>query len=302
MKALKEKLKDKIITLETTPPKLPTLEPMLEKIEKTGVIDYIDGFSTTDCPLSKLKYNSIIAAFKLQQKFKKPAIATMSMRNRNKIALQSDLLGANDLDVTHILALTGDPAKMSDQPNTKGVVEGSSILLLEIIRAFNNGMDYAGKEFKIKPKPITPFAVSNSYAKNFSTIEKKIYKKVKNYASGIITQPVYDIEIVKKLLEIRNNVRKEFNDERNEFEIIFGFFPITKLKTAQFLHSHVPGIYVPDSWIEKLIKAHKVSEEEEYKVGMELSIKLFKNVQKMHPKIHIMTANRFEVAKEILTS
>ncbi|MEO1923138.1 MAG: methylenetetrahydrofolate reductase [Nautiliaceae bacterium] len=296
---LKEKLKERLITLETTPPKLPTLDPMLEKLEKSEAFKYVDGFSTTDCPLSKLKYNSIIAAYRIQQKFNKPVIATMSMRDRNKIALQSDLLGANDLDVTHILALTGDPAKMSDQPNTKGVVEGSSILLLEIIRAFNNGMDYSGKEFKIKPKPITPFAVSNSYAKNFSTIEKKMYKKVKNYASAIITQPVYDIEIVEKMIEIRDKIRKEFNDERKEFEIIFGFFPITKLKTAQFLHAHVPGIYVPDNWIEKLIKAHKISQNEEYKVGLELSKTLFNKLLKKHPKIHIMTANRFEIVQEL---
>ncbi|ACM92751.1 methylenetetrahydrofolate reductase [Nautilia profundicola AmH] len=295
---LKEKLKDKYITLETTPPKLPTVDLMIEKIEKSEAYKYIDGFSTTDCPLSKLKYNSIIAAYKLQEKFKKPVIATMSMRDRNKIALQSDLLGANDLGVTHILALTGDPANMSDQPKAKAVVEGSSILLLEIIRAFNNGMDYAGKEFKIKPKPITPFAVSNSYAKNFSSIERRIFKKVQNYAVGIITQPVYDINIVEKLLEIKEKVISEFNDERKEAEIILGFFPITKLKTAQFLHAHVPGIYVPEEWIEKLIKAHKISEDEEYKVGMELSRNLFQQLLKKHPKIHIMTANRFEIVKE----
>ena len=296
---MKEKLKEKIITLETTPPKLPTIDLMIEKINKSGALDYIDGFSTTDCPLSKLKYNSIIAAFKLQEKFKKPVIATMTMRDRNKIALQSDLLGANDLGVRNILAITGDPASMSDQPKTKAVVEGSSILLLEIIRAFNNGMDYSGKEFKIKPKPITAFAVSNSYAKNFSSIEKKIYKKIKNYAAAIITQPVYDIEIVKKLLEIKKNITDEFNDERKNAEIILGFFPITKLKTAQFLHSHVPGIYVPDSLIEKLIKAHKISEEEEYKVGLEFSRNLFQKLLKIHPKIHIMTANRFEIVKEL---
>jgi len=296
---LKEKLKEKLITLETTPPKLPTLDEMLDKLKTSQAYKYVDGFSTTDCPLSKLKYNSIIAAYRIQEKFKKPVIATMTMRDRNKIALQSDLLGANDLGITNILALTGDPAKMSDQPNVKGVVEGSSLLLLEIIRAFNNGMDYGGKEFKIRPKPITPFAVSNSYARNFSTIEKKMYKKVKNYAVGIITQPVYDIEIVDKMIGIRNKIRKEFDDERKEFEIVFGFFPITRLKTAQFLHSHVPGIYVPDKWIEKLIKAHKISEEEEYKVGLELSRNLFQKLLKIHPKIHIMTANKFEIVKEL---
>jgi len=292
-------LNNKYITLETTPPKLPTVDLMIEKIEKSGALNYIDGFSTTDCPLSKLKYNSIIAAFKLQEKFKKPVIATMSMRDRNKIALQSDLLGANDLNVTNILALTGDPAKMSDQPNTKGVVEGSSLLLLDIIRAFNNGMDYAGKEFKIKPKPITPFVVSNSYAKNFASIERKIHKKVQKYAKGVITQPVYDMEIVNKLLEIKHKIKEDFNDDRKNFEIVLGFFPITKLKTAQFLHSHVPGIYVPDSWIEKLIKAHKIGENEEKKIGLELSRNLFQNLLKIHPKIHIMTANKFEIVKEL---
>ncbi|EDM23096.1 methylenetetrahydrofolate reductase [Caminibacter mediatlanticus] len=290
--------KDRLITLETTPPKLPTIEPMIEKIKKSEAYKYIDGFSTTDCPLSKLKYNSIIAAYKLQKNFKKPVIATITMRDRNKIALQSDLLGANDLDVTNILAITGDPASMSDQPNTKAVVEGNSTLLLDIIRAFNNGMDYSGKEFKIKPKPITPFAVSNSFAKNFSSIEKKMYKKVKHYAKGIITQPVFDEDIAYKLISIRDKIRFEFKETR-EFDLIFGFFPITKLKTAQFLKSHVPGIYVPDEWIEKLIKAHKISEDEEYKVGLDLSKTLFEKLQKIHPKIHIMTANRFEIVKEL---
>ena len=297
---MKEKIfSDRCITLETTPPKTPTLEPMLEKLEKSEAYKYIDGFSTTDCPLSKLKYNSIIAAFKLQDKFKKPVIATMSMRDRNKIALQSDLLGANDLGITNILALTGDPAKMSDQPNVKGVVEGSSILLLEIIRAFNNGMDYSGKEFKIKPKQISPFVVTNSYAKNFSSIEKKIYKKVKNYAKGVITQPVYDLEIVDKLLDIKEKIKDKFNDDRKNFEIILGFFPMMSLKTAQFLHSHVPGIYVPDEWINKLMRAHKIGIEEEKKVGLALSRELFQKLLKKHPKIHIMTANRFEIVQEL---
>jgi 5,10-methylenetetrahydrofolate reductase len=221
------------------------------------------------------------------------------MRDRNKIALQGDLLGANDLDVVNILALTGDPAKMSDQPNTKAVLEGNSTLLLQMIRNFNNGIDYSGREFSIEPKKINAFAVSNSYAKKFTTIEKKIYTKVKNCASGIITQPVYDIDIVKQLLDIQRKVRREFDDSRSKFQMVLGFFPITNLKTAQFLSAHVPGIYVPDSWIEALIKAHNISDEEEYKVGFELSRNLFNELLKIHPKIHIMTANKFEIVKEL---
>lgn len=292
-------INDTYITLETTPPKLPTFDGVIEKIEESEAFKYVHGFSTTDSPLSQMKYNSIIAAFKLQQKFNLPAIATMSMRDRNKIALQSDLLGANDLGVTNILALTGDPAKMSDQPNSKAVVEGNSNLLLQIIRGFNSNIDFSGREFKIAPKTITSFAVTNSYAKNFASIEKKIYNKIKNCASGIISQPVYDLEIANTLIDITKRVQNEFDDDRKNNQLILGFFPITNLKTAQFLSAHVPGIFVPDEWIEELIKANKISKEEEYKVGLDLSRKLFQELLKIHPKIHIMTANKFEIVKEL---
>ena len=122
-KTLIQKLQeDKYLTLETTPQHEPSMHNIIEKIKKFNLQDKIDGFSCTDNPLAKLRYNSLFAALKLQQEFEKPVIATMTMRDRNKIALQSDLLGANDFDVRAILALTGDPAKMSDQPNSKGVL------------------------------------------------------------------------------------------------------------------------------------------------------------------------------------
>ena len=291
---------DRFITLETTPGHEPTIDPLLKKLENLKNIDKICGFSTTDNPLARLKYNSILAAIKIQNRFKKPVISTITMRDRNKIALQSDLLGANDFDIRAILALTGDSAKISDQPNTKGVFEGDSTLLLDIIKCFNAGIDYAGKPFKIKPKKIYPFAVSNSFAKKDSTLIKKFSKKIDHGAVGIITQPVFDIKNAKKLVKMFYDVRKEFSNEKAKSELILGFFPVTKLRTAQFLASHVPGINVPSNFIDRLYKAHKISEEEEYKVGIEFSKNLFKDLIDFHPKIHIMTANRFDLAEEIL--
>ncbi len=299
---LLEKLRgDTYITLETTPGHLPTLNNIIEKIDSLKLHKKVDAFTTTDNPLAKLKYNAILAAIKLQQRYKKPVIATMSMRDRNKIALQSDLLGANDFDVRAILALTGDPAKISDQPNTKGCFEGDSTLLLDIIRFFNAGIDYAGKEFSIKPKRIYPFAVSNAYAKNPTTLLKKFKKKIEHGALGIITQPVFDIENAKRLLLLFDEAKSPFEGERAKAQLIFGFFPITKLKTAQFLASHVPGINVPRVWIDELYKAHKEGEKKEYEVGFALSKELFTELKDLHPKIHIMTANRFELADAILS-
>jgi 5,10-methylenetetrahydrofolate reductase len=291
---------DKYLTLETTPLHEPVFDNIIAKIKQYDLISKIDGFSATDNPLAKLKYNSFFASIKLQKEFNLPVIATITMRDRNKIALQSDLLGANDFDVRTILALTGDPAKISDQPHTKGVFEDNSLMLLKIIQSFNNGMDFAGRPFNTKPKKIYPFAVINSFAHNFKTLEKKMYKKIQNKAVGIISQPIYDVKNGKKLLQSFNNAKSTFTDDRKKAQLIFGVFPITKLRTAQFLSSHVPGINVPDFWIDALTKASKVGTEEEYKVGMDLSLKLLKDIQKIHPKIHLMTANRFDIANELL--
>jgi 5,10-methylenetetrahydrofolate reductase len=286
---------DTYITLETTPSHSPVFSPIIETIAELGLDKLVDGFTTTDNPLAKLKYNSLFAAKMLQDRFHKPVIATMSMRDRNKIALQSDLLGANEVDVRAILALTGDPATISDQPHTKGVFEADSTLLLDIISCFNSGIDYAGKPFTCKPREIYPFAVINSYAKNPKTLQKKMQKKIKHGAVGIITQPIYDIQSAKLLLEL-----KEATEHSSSAELIFGIFPITKLRTAQFLSAHVPGINVPNYWIEALRVANEKGAQEEYRVGFELSKKLFEDLKALHPKIHLMTANQFQIAKDIL--
>lgn len=289
---------DTYITLETTPPHSAMFSPAVDKIESLGLHKMVDGFTTTDNPLAKLKYNSLFGAKLLQDRFNKPAIATLSMRDRNKIALQSDLLGANEFDIRAILALTGDPATISDQPKTKGVFEQDSTLLLDIIASFNKGCDYAQKEFTQKPKEIYPFAVVNSHAKNPKTLQKKMQKKIAHGAVGIITQPVYDVENAKMLLELLDEAN---NSIGMSSQLILGLFPITKLRTAQFLDSNVPGINVPKSWLEALEDASKVGAGEEYKVGFELSKNLFLELRALHPKIHLMTANQFQIAKEILS-
>ncbi|MDD4854802.1 MAG: methylenetetrahydrofolate reductase [Sulfuricurvum sp.] len=286
------------ITLETTPSRSAQFSPTIEKIAALGLDKLVDGFSTTDNPLAKLKYNALFAAMKLQERFGKPTLATMSMRDRNRIALQSDLLGANESNVRAILALTGDSAHSSDQPHAKGVFEGNSKLLLDIITTLNFGTDLAGQKLIAPVQEIYPFAVIDAYAKSAATLQKKMAKKVSHGAIGIITQPVYDLENAKKLLEMMENANSENNAD---CVLILGYFPITKLRTARFLDENVPGIYVPNAWVEALEKASLISPEEEYRVGFELSKNLFEELKTLHPKIHIMTANQFELAKAILS-
>ena len=296
-----EKLKyDTFLTLETTPMHEPTFEPIMDKISAFGLDKSVDGFSTTDNPLARLKFNALFGALSLQTRFNKPVITTMSMRDRNKVALQSDLLGANAFDLRTILCLTGDPASASDQPAVKGVFEGNSTLLLEMIQCFNAGIDYSGKPFKTQPKPIYPFAVCNAHANTPKNLMKKMATKISHGAVGIVTQPVYSVENAKMLLELLEDAKKEINKEKSQTQLILGFFPIVKLRTAQFLAAHVPGIHVPTEWMDKLAHAKKIGEEEERKVGFELSLNAFLELKKIHPKIHMMSANNFELVSDLL--
>jgi 5,10-methylenetetrahydrofolate reductase len=292
---------EQYITLETTPGHMPTIQPIIDKISEHNLDKKVDGFSTTDNPLAKLKYNAILGALSLQNTFKKPVLATVSMRDRNKIALQSDLLGANDHNVRAFLTLTGDSAKISDQPNSKGVFEGDSTLMLDIIKCFNAGMDFSGKPFKVKPEPILGFSVVNSHAKNDNTLLKKMTKKIEHGTVGIITQPVYDLDNAKKMLELHQRAKESSRNPNSQSELILGIFPITKLRTAQFLTAHVPGINVPKIWLDKMYEASLVSIEEEYKVGFKMSKELFEGILDLHPKVHLMTANQFDLANELLS-
>jgi len=289
------------ITVEITPPHGASINGILEKIKQSKIIEKIDGFSVTDNPLAKLKMSSILSAIKVQQTFNKPVISTVSMRDRNKLSLQSSLLGANDFDLRLILALTGDPAKLSDQPEVKGVLERDSTLLLSIIYRLNNGVDYSNKPLKPAPKPIYPFAVSNAYAKDYKTLQKRMIKKLNYGARAIITQPVYDVENAKKLLEIFKEAKEQsIRETSKEAELIFGQFPAVRAKTVNFISDNVPGIKVPKSIIDEMNLAAMDGVEKENQVGFEISSQIFKDIINLHGKAHLMTHNRFDLCSKLI--
>ncbi len=294
---------DTFITVEITPPHGASMSGIIEKIEQSGICKKIDGFSVTDNPLAKLKMSSILSAIKVQQKFAKPVISTVSMRDRNKLSLQSSLLGANDFNIRLILALTGDPAKFSDQPEVKGVLERDSTLLLSIIYRLNNGLDYSNKPLNPAPKPIYPFAVSNSYAKDYKTLQKRMLKKLNYGTRAIITQPVYDIENAKILLEIFEEAKKEsIRESSKEAQIIFGQFPAVRARTVNFIADKVPGIKVPKEIIDEMNLAAMDSEDKEAEVGFEISKNILKDIVAINPKVHLMTHNRFDLCSKLIDS
>jgi len=289
------------ITVEITPPHGASIQPIIEKIKQLRLQERVAGFSVTDNPLAQLKMSAVLSAIQVQAAFGKPVIATMSMRDKNKLSLQSTLLGANEFDLRCILALTGDPAKLSDQPEVKGVLERDSTLLLSIIYHLNRGVDYSNKPLKPQPKPIYPFAVANSYAKDMRHIKKKILKKLNYGARGIITQPVYDLENARKLLEIFEECKEEsVRETAKSAELILGQFPVVRAKTANFISDRVPGIFVPKEIIDEMNLAAMDGEEKEQEVGFGLSKTLFDDILKIHPKMHLMTHNRFDLCDALI--
>jgi 5,10-methylenetetrahydrofolate reductase len=289
------------ITVEVNPPHGASLNSMIEVIKKEKLHEKVTGFSCTDNPLAKLKMSSVLSAIKLQQTFHKPVIATMSMRDKNKLSLQSSLLGANDFNLRCILALTGDPAKYSDQPDVKGVLERDSTLLLSIIYRLNRGLDYSNKPLKPVPKPIYPFAVSNAYAKDMKKLQKRMVKKLDYGARAIITQPVYDVEIAKELLALFEEAKEQsIRDTAKEAQLVLGQFPIVRAKTANFIDDKVPGISVPKSIIDEMNLAAMDGEEREQEVGFTLSKRIFDEMMASHGKVHLMTHNRFDLCSELI--
>jgi len=291
----------KFITVEVNPPHGASIDGIIEDIRKHKLYEKINGFSCTDNPLAKLKMSGVLSAIKLQQTFDKPVIATMSMRDKNKLSLQSTLLGANDFDLRCILALTGDPAKFSDQPEVKGVLERDSTLLLSIIYHLNNGVDYSNKPLTPAPKPIYPFAVSNSYARNMKSLQKRMVKKLDYGARAIITQPVYDLENAKELLELFEGAKEmSVRDTAKEAHLVLGQFPIVRARTANFIDDKVPGITVPKAIIDEMNLAAMDGEEKEQEVGFALSKRIFDDIMKAHGKVHLMTHNRFDLCSDLI--
>ena len=284
-------------TLEISPQAKYDLGYIEEKINNSNISDYIDAFVVTDSPFANLKISSILAALQLKQRLNnnKPFISTQTMRDKNSIALQNDLIGANYFDLRMILAVTGDAVANGNQKQAKAVFEGNSELLINIIKNLNNGKSLGEFSFKEPLKHIYPFCVINSYAKNNDSLKVRLAKKANSGVKAIFTQPIYEIERLELLLKWIDELPL-----KEKPVLVPGFFPILTYKTAYFIYYKLPGAYIPEDWLNKLKVASDKSSEEEKKVAYELSANLFNSMIKKHKKMHIMSMNNYDFVVSLL--
>ncbi|AFR70358.1 methylenetetrahydrofolate reductase [Brachyspira pilosicoli B2904] len=284
-------------TLEISPQAKYDLSYIEKKINNSNIQNYVDAFVVTDSPFANIKISPILAAIQLQQKLNnnKPFIATQTMRDKNSIALQNDLIGANYFDIRMILAVTGDAIANGNQKQAKGVFEGNSNLLIDIIKNLNKSKSLGEFTFKEPLKPIYPFCVINSYAKNDDSLKVRLAKKANSGVKAIFTQPIYEVERLEFLLKCIDELPL-----KEKPILVPGFFPVLTYKTAYFIYYKLSGSYIPEKWLSKLKKASDKSEEEERKTATELSTKLFEDMLKIHKKMHIMSLNNYEFVVDLL--
>ena len=284
-------------TLEISPQAKYDLSYIEKKINNSNIQNYVDAFVVTDSPFANIKISPILAAIQLQQKLNnnKPFIATQTMRDKNSLALQNDLIGANYFDIRMILAVTGDAIANGNQKQAKGVFEGNSNLLIDIIKNLNKSKSLGEFTFKEPLKPIYPFCVINSYAKNDDSLKVRLAKKANSGVKAIFTQPIYEVERLEFLLKCIDELPL-----KEKPILVPGFFPVLTYKTAYFIYYKLSGSYIPEKWLSKLKKSSDKSEEEERKTAIELSSKLFEDMLKIHKKMHIMSLNNYEFVVDLL--
>lgn len=276
-------------------------EKLTITIESIKNNDKLNAIVCTNSPLARFKPDSILTSIKLQQLTNKPLITTISMRDKNFLALASEILAANDFDIRGFLALTGDPVRLGDCAESKGVFNGNSIALLEIIRNLNAGIGINNKPLDSAPKQIYAFSATNSHSQNFQSLQVKMRKKLLSGSNGFFSQPVFSLDSAKRLLETFNLAVEATINQREEAKnavLVFGFFPVTSLKTALFLRDKLPGVFIPDSYIQALEKTD--NKDEQYKIGLDLSKKLWLDLQSIHNKFHFLSNNNYKIAEEII--
>ena len=296
---------------ETTPPKA---------TQAKTLSDTIDAFVCTDSPLARFKPSSILSSIKLQNALDKPLICTLSMRDRNSMALCGEILGANELGLRAFLSLTGDPIKLGDCAESKGVFEENSLKLARIIRDLNSGIALNGKPLASPVRQIYNFAVINSYSNNPASLATKIKRKLANAPiCAFFTQPIFARQSAEFLLEALENAKREIArggdkdsaeqereanyEENKDAQIIFGFFPVLSFRVAVFLRDKLPGVYIPQEWLGKLEGASVKGKDYEREVGLELSRRVWEDLHNLCnsvPKIHFMSSNHIELLREFL--
>jgi len=235
----------------------------------------VDAANVTDQQSAVMRLGSLATCYLLKQKGLEP-VFQITCRDRNRIALQSDLLNAAVLGIENVLAITEDLPALGDHPQAKPVYDLDSVQLLWTISRLNEGYDLAGNELEGKPN-FFPGAVVNPGADTEASFELQIIKMEKKIAAGarfFQTQAVFDVDSFAKFMK---------RVEGFKVPILAGIIPLKSAGMARFMNKNIAGINVPEELISRMAKA-----EDKVQAGIEISANTINQLKGMCQGIHIM--------------
>jgi methylenetetrahydrofolate reductase (NADPH) len=239
---------------------------------------YVDAVNITDNQTAIVRLSSLASAKILLDEGVEP-IMQMTCRDRNRLAIQSDLLGAAALGIRNVLCLTGDHQTFGDHPEAKGVFDLDSIQLIATVSKMNGGVLLSGREMK-KATEFLIGAAANPFAEPFEMRLIRLHKKIEAGAHFIQTQPVFDLEIFTRWME-----RVAEMGLHKKAAILAGVLPVKSAKTLRWMKKEVPGVKIRDEYIHRMEHAHDPAEE-----GVKMAVEIIQALKRISGVrgIHLM--------------
>ncbi|MFC2066744.1 methylenetetrahydrofolate reductase [Chloroflexota bacterium] len=275
-----------IVTTEVGPPKGADISEMIHHIDLLK--DKVDALNVTDNQSSVMRYPSLGGCLVVKEHGGEP-IFQMTCRDRNRLALQADLLLAYSRGITNVLCLTGDSIDVGDHKEAKPVFDMDSVQLMEMIRTMESGTDIAGNEFKGSPK----FCIGTSVHPEADFIEPQLIKFDKKVAAGakfFQTQGIFDIASLRRFMQYASQF---------DVKILAGVIVLSSAGMAKYMNNNVPGILVPQTIIDELASADK---DKRLQKGIEIAAELIKTIKEENlcDGVHIMAVGNEGIVPDIM--
>lgn len=261
------------ISGEIDPPKGANRESIVHQAELLK--DHVVAANVTDNPLGIVIMNTLTPCHIMQNEVGLEAVYQLTCRDRNRIALQSDVLGAAALDIPNVLALTGDHTRMGDHPQAKPVFDLDSVQLTAMIKKMvDEKKDWAGNDLDVAPQMHIGVALSPGMVPLEPEI-MKYEKKIEAGAEFAQTQVVYDTQTMEKLKDTTSHL---------DIPILIGVAPLRSVGMAKFMASNVPGVTIPKEMLDELVNSKDIKE-----TTLDITANLIKDIKELgFPGVHIM--------------
>lgn len=278
---LQEKIKSGkfVVTSEIGPPQSANDNVIRKKTKYFK--DTVDAVNITDNQTAIVRLSSIASAVIAIQEDLEPVIQ-MTCRDRNRIALQSDLLGAAALGIKNVLCLTGDYQKFGNHPEAKPVFDIDSIQLVAAVNQMNQGRFISGDKIKTPPELFIG-AAANPFAPPMEMRIIRLKKKIKAGAGFIQTQPIFNMDIFKEWMKkVRDNGLHE------KTAILAGVMPVKSEKALEYMEKEVPGVVIPENLIKRMKNAG--DKKEKRREGVRIASEIIQQLREIDgvKGIHLM--------------